>query len=262
MTTTRSATPNMLWALDDTLLMIRRNLLHYLRVPQLILYTVIQPIMFTLLFAFVFGGAISTPNGDYVNFLIPGIIVQTVIFGAMATGIKLAQDLQTGVMDKFRSLPIARATVLTARTLTDTLWNTLAVFIMALVGYLIGFRFQGTIPDAVAALALCVFIAFAFSWVAATIGLFVRSVEATEAAGFTALFPIVFASSVFVPVSTMPGWLQAFASNSPITLAADAVRAYSLKTPVGDSAMLAVLWCSGMILAFGSVAVWKFRRLG
>ncbi|MBI4394085.1 MAG: ABC transporter permease [Euryarchaeota archaeon] len=249
------------WPVTDTLLMTQRNLRHYVRVPQLILYTVIQPIMFTLLFAYVFGGAIDTPNGDYINFLIPGIVVQTVVFGAMGTGIKLAEDLQTGIMDRYRSLPISRATVLAARTLTDTLWNTLAIFIMAGVGYLIGYRFQGAPGDVAPAIGLTILLAFAFSWVAATIGLFVRSPQATEAAGFTALFPVIFASSVFVPVESMPAWLQAFAGNNPITLAANAVRAYSLGTPVGGAPMFTVLWGVGIIAVFGTIAVWKFKKL-
>jgi len=249
------------WAVSDTLLLTWRNLVHYVRVPQLIAFAVIQPIMFTLLFAYVFGGAIATPNGNYVDFLIPGVIVQTVIFGSMQSGVNIAEDTQKGIMDRFRSLPIARGTVLAARTLSDTLRHTVSVFIMAGVGFLIGYRFHGTLGDALLALGLTILVGLSFSWIACTIGLMVRDTQTAEIAGFTWVFPVVFASSIFVPVATMPAWLRAFATHSPITLAADAVRAWSLHTPVGDAAWQAALWCAGIIAVFATLAVWRFRRL-
>ncbi|HET6403196.1 MAG TPA: ABC transporter permease [Candidatus Thermoplasmatota archaeon] len=248
------------YALSDTLLMTKRNLMHYVRVPQLIAFAVIQPIMFTVLFVYVFGGAIQT-GVSYVDFLIPGIIIQTVIFGSMQTGINIAEDMQKGVMDRFRSLPIARGTVLAARTLSDLLRHTLAVLIMAGVGYLMGYRFHGLPGDAALALALTLLVGLAFSWIAACIGLFVRDTQTAEIAGFTWIFPVVFASSIFVPVATMPSWLQAFAERSPITLAVDAVRGWSLGRPDFDAALVATLWCAGLIAAFASLAVWRFRRL-
>jgi ABC transporter DrrB family efflux protein len=247
-------------AINDTLILTKRNLLHYVRVPQLIAFAVVQPIMFTVLFVYVFGGAINT-GVDYVDFLIPGIIVQTVIFGSMQSGINIAEDTQKGIMDRFRSLPIARGVVLAARTLSDTLRHVLSVFIMAGVGFLMGYRFHGTLLDAGLALGVTVLMGLAFSWIAATIGLMVRDTQTAEIAGFTWVFPVVFASSIFVPVQTMPGWLRAFAEHSPITLAADAVRAYSLGTPVGDAAWQAALWCLGIIGVFAGVAIWRFRRL-
>lgn len=249
------------WAVRDTLLLTWRNLIHYIRVPQLIAFAVIQPVMFTVLFAFVFGGAIATPNGNYVDFLIPGIIVQTVIFGSMQTGINIAEDMQKGIMDRFRSLPIARGTVLAARTLSDLVRHTLSVLIMAGVGWLIGYRFHGGLPEAVLALGLTLVVGLAFSWIAVTIGLLVRDTQTAEIAGFTWIFPLVFASSIFVPIATMPGWLQAFARYSPITLSADAVRAYSLGWDPGSAAWMATLWCAGIVLVFGALAVWRFRRL-
>lgn len=251
------------WALADTLLITKRNLLHYVRVPQLIAFAVIQPIMFTVLFVYVFGGAIQT-GVSYVDFLIPGIIVQTVIFGSMGSGINIAEDLQKGIMDRFRSLPIGRGTVLAARTLTDTLRNALSVFIMAGVGYLMGYRFHGTWGDAALALGLCVLVGLAFSWIATCIGLLVKDTQTAEIAGFTWVFPVVFASSIFVPVESMrkqSEWLAAVAQHSPITKAADAVRAYSLGTPVGDAAWIAVLWSLGIIAVFATLGVWRFRRL-
>lgn len=253
------------WAFSDTMLITWRNLVHYVRVPQLIAFAVIQPIMFTLLFAFVFGGAISTGPVSYIDYFIPGIIVQTVVFGSMGSGINIADDMQKGIMDRFRSLPIARNTVLSARVVTDTLRNTLSVFIMGGVGYAIGYRFYGTFVDALWALGMCILIGLAFSWIATWIGLLVKDTQTAEIAGFTWVFPVVFASSIFVPVKSMPGWLQPIAANNPITLASDAVRAWSVNDPVnfplGDSGLWAAVWCVGIIAVFSSLAVWRFRRL-
>lgn len=248
------------WAVSETLAMTWRNLIHYVRVPQLIAFAIVQPVMFTLLFVYVFGGAIQT-GVDYVDFLIPGIIVQTVIFGSMQTGINIAEDMQKGIMDRFRSLPIARGSVLAARTFSDTVRHTISVFIMAGVGFLVGYRFHGTAADALLALGLTILVGLAFSWIAATIGLLVRDTQTAEIAGFTWIFPLVFASSIFVPVATMPAWLEAFAVRSPITLAADAVRALSLGTPLGDAYWQAAAWCVGIMAVFSAIAVWRFRRL-
>ena len=247
-------------AISDTMVLTKRNLMHYVRVPQLIAFAVIQPIMFTVLFVYVFGGAIDT-GVSYVDFLIPGIIVQTVIFGAMGSGISIAEDMQKGIMDRFRSLPIARGTVLAARVLSDTFRALLSVLIMAGVGYLMGYRFHGLAGDAALALALCLLVGLAFSWIAACIGLMVRDTQTAEIAGFTWVFPVVFASSIFVPVATMPAWLQWFAERSPITLAADAVRGWSLARPDYGAALGAALWCLALIAVFSSIAVWRFRRL-
>lgn len=262
MSSTATIVERLSWPVQDTLIMTKRNLMHYVRVPQLILYTVIQPIMFTLLFAFVFGGAIATPNGDYINFLIPGIIIQTVVFGSMGTGIKLAEDMQKGIMDRFRSLPMGRGTVLAARTITDTLWNALGVFIMIGVGYAIGYRFQGTLVDATLAFGLAVLFAYTFSWVGATVGLVAKSSQAAEMLGFTVMFPIIFISSIFVPIQSMPDWLEAIAAANPMTKAADAVRALSFGEPVGTAGVVTVLWCVAILAAFAPLAVVKFRRLG
>ena len=248
------------WAVSDTMILTWRNLIHYVRVPQLIAFAVIQPIMFTVLFVYVFGGAINT-GVSYVDFLIPGIIVQTVVFGSMGSGINIAEDMQKGLMDRFRSLPIARGTVLAARVLSDTLRNALSVFIMAGVGFLMGYRFHGLWGDAALAVLVCVLIGLAFAWIAATIGLLVKDTQTAEIAGFTWVFPVVFASSIFVPVQTMPAWLEAVASRNPITYAADAVRGWSLGAPDWEAAMYATIWCAGIIAVFASVAVWRFRRL-
>lgn len=248
------------WAVSDTMLLTWRNLIHYVRVPQLIAFAVIQPIMFTVLFVYVFGGAIDT-GVSYVDFLIPGIIVQTVVFGSMGSGINIAEDMQKGIMDRFRSLPIARGTVLAARTLADTLRNALSVLIMAGIGYLMGYRFHGLAGDAALAIGLCVLIGLAFSWIASCIGLLVKDTQTAEIAGFTWVFPVVFSSSIFVPVRTMPDWLEAIASRNPITYAADAARGWSLGAPDYDAALYATIWCLGIIAVFATLAVWRFRRL-
>ena len=260
MTETASVGQRFGYAITDTLLMTKRNLLHYVRVPQLIAFAVVQPIMFTVLFVYVFGGAIST-GVSYVDFLIPGIIVQTVVFGSMGSGINIAEDMSKGIMDRFRSLPIARGTVLAARTLTDTLRNAISVVIMAAIGFLLGYRFHGLLGDAALAMGMCVLIGLAFSWIAACIGLFVRDTQTAEIAGFTWVFPVVFASSIFVPVRTMPGWLEAIASRNPITYAANAVRGWSLGAPDYGSALYAAIWCVSLIAVFATLAVWRFRRL-
>lgn len=260
MSATASMATRMGWAVSDTMLITKRNLMHYVRVPQLIAFAVVQPIMFTVLFVYVFGGAINT-GVDYVDFLIPGIIVQTVIFGAMGSGISIAEDMQKGIMDRFRSLPIARGTVLAGRVISDVLRHMLSILIMAGVGFLLGYRFHGLIGDAALAFLMCVLVGLAFSWIAACIGLFVRDTQTAEIAGFTWVFPVVFASSIFVPVETMPTWLRSFAEHSPITLAADAVRGWSLGRPDYDAALVAAVWCVGLIAAFATLAVWRFRRL-
>jgi ABC-2 type transport system permease protein/oleandomycin transport system permease protein len=237
-----------------------RNLLHYIRVPQLIVFAIIQPIMFTVLFVYVFGGAIQT-GVSYVDFLIPGIIVQTVVFGSMGSGINITEDMQKGIMDRFRSLPIARGTVLAARTLSDTLRNALAVIIMVGAGFVMGYRFHGTFGDAMLGFGLVVLMGLAFSWIAASIGLFVRDTQTAEIAGFTWVFPVTFCSSIFVPIANMPTPLRIFAEHNPITLAANASRAYSLHAPVGNDGWYALAWCVGIIAVFASLAVWRFRNL-
>ena len=248
------------WALDDAILMTWRNLMHYLRVPMLLFYAVIQPIMFTVLFVFVFGGAIDT-RGPYVNYLLPGIIVQTVIFSSLMGAINIATDMEKGIMDRFRSLPMATGTVLAGRTLSDTARNAAAVLVMVLVGYAVGYRFEGTFAGALVAFALILVVGFAFSWIAAAIGLSVRNPQAAEMAAFTWSFPLVFASSIFVPTDTMPGWLEAFAEANPISLAANAVRELSTGVDPGNDLWLTVLWCVGIVALFRPLAVWRFRRL-
>ena len=248
------------WTISDIFVMTKRNLMQYTRLPQLLIFSTIQPVMFLLLFAFVFGGAISTPGASYINYLIPGIIVQTVIFGSMQTGVGLAADLSKGMIDRFRSLPMARSAVLAGRTISDMARNVFVVCLMTGVGYLIGFRFQGSILESLAAMALSVLFGFAFSWISATIGLLVKEIETAQVAGFVWVFPLVFASSIFVPVPSMPSWLQAFAKHSPITVTVDAVRALSLDLPLGSNLWQSLLWMVGILLVFVPLAVHRYRK--
>jgi ABC-2 type transport system permease protein/oleandomycin transport system permease protein len=248
------------WIIMDASLMVKRNLLRYIRLPQLLIFSTIQPVMFLLLFAYVFGGAIKTPGVNYINYLIPGIIVQTVIFGAMQTGVGLADDLSKGMIDRFRSLPMARSAVLAGRTISDTLRNLFVVFLMSGVGFIIGYRFHESLGDAVLAILLTVSFGFAFSWISATIGMAVKNVETAQVAGFIWVFPLVFASSIFVPVNSMPTWLQAFAKISPITVTVNAVRALSLGTPIGNNLWYSLLWIAGILLVFVPLAIYKYRK--
>lgn len=257
---THVASQSFLWTLSDIGVMIKRNLLRYIRLPQLLVFSTIQPVMFLLLFAYVFGGAIQTPGNSYINYLIPGIVVQTVIFGSMQTGIGLADDLGKGLIDRFRSLPMARSAVLAGRTISDMLRNLFVVLLMSSVGYLIGFRFQQGILEALAAIGLTVLFGFAFSWISATIGLLIKNAETVQVAGFIWVFPLVFASSIFVPIETMPTWLEAFAKISPITVTVNTVRGLSLGLPIGDNGWQALAWIVGILLVFIPLSVAHYRK--
>jgi ABC-2 type transport system permease protein len=212
---------------SDWWVLTKRNLLTYIRKPDLLVFSTIQPVMFVLLFVYVFGGAIGQilPNNiDYVDYLMPGIFVQTAIFGALQTGVGLADDLQKGLIDRFRSLPMARSAVLAGRTAADTVALTFQVILMGIVAMLVGFSLHEGALEALLAFALVVGVGYTFTWVAAFAGLSLKTVEAVQAATFTLVFPVVFVSSVFVPVSTFPTWLQGFANANPVTIWSDTVR--------------------------------------
>ena len=247
----------------DTLVVARRNLLRLTRQPQLLVFVVIQPVMFVLLFRYVFGGAIRTAPGlNYVDFLIPGIIVQSVGFGAASTGVGLAEDLNNGIIDRFRSLPMSRLAVLAGRTLSDVVRVLFTVLLMATIGFAVGWRPKGNVVELVAALGIIIVYGFALTWVYAYVGLRLRNAEATQSASFVILFPLNFASSVFVPVATMPGWLQSFARVNPITLTADSVRALTFGTAVGHSWWGALLWIAAIVLFFAGLSVRAYQRIG
>ncbi|HLD61077.1 MAG TPA: ABC transporter permease [Patescibacteria group bacterium] len=253
---------NIFWVFSDILVMTQRNLLRYTRLPQLLIFSTIQPVMFVLLFAYVFGGAITTPGTSYINYLIPGILVQTVLFGSAQTGVGLAEDLSKGLIDRFKSLPMARSAVLAGRIISDTIRNVFVVLLMIGVGYLIGFRFQAGFLDAVAAIALIVLFGSAFSWIAAAIGFSVKNTETAQVAGFIWIFPLVFASSIFVPVQTMPTWLQKFAEVSPITVTVNTVRALTLGWELTSDLWYALAWTFGIMLCFTPLSVVLYKRTG
>ena len=250
-------------AIADGAVVTGRNLRHFIRQPQLLIFSTIQPVMFVLLFVYVFGGAVSgsLPGGvAYVDFLLPGIFVQSVSFRASMTAIGLAEDLERGVVDRFRSMPMARSAVLVGRTLADLVRNILIIGLMIAVGYVVGFRFQGGLSGALASIAVVAGFGFALSWIFAFVALTVRGSEAVQSAGFVVIFPLVFASSVFVPVSTMPGWLEAFAKVSPVTLTANAARSYAL-TGAPASLGAAAAWIGGLLALFIPLCVWRYRRM-
>jgi ABC transporter DrrB family efflux protein len=248
------------YALSDTLVLAKRSLLRIPRQPDLLVGFTVQPIMFVLLFVYVFGGAIETPGLDYVDFLMPGIIVQSMVFGGFVTALGLAEDLKKGLIDRFRSLPMSRAAVLTGRTLADIATNVVQLVVMLAVGIAVGFDFKTSIPKILAGIALLLLIGYAFSWVFALIGLIASSPEASNAYGFTILFPVTFVSSAFVPVDSMPGWLQPVAEHNPFTTMVDATRTLFLGTPAGNDVWLSVLWSIGIVLVFGMLSVWRYRR--
>ena len=247
-------------AVSDTLVLAKRSLLRIRRQPDLLVGFTVQPVMFVLLFVYVFGGAISTPGFDYVDFLIPGIIVQSMCFGGFVTALGLSEDLKKGLMDRFRSLPMSRSAVLTGRTLADIFSNVVQLVVMIGVGLLVGFSFATGVPEIVAGILLMLLIGYAFSWVFAFIGLTASSPEAANAYGFTILFPLTFVSSAFVPVDSMPSWLQPIAEHNPFTTMVDAARALFLDTPAGNDVWLAVVWCLAIVAVFAPLSAWRYRR--
>jgi ABC-2 type transport system permease protein len=248
-------------AISDTLVLAKRSLLRIPRQPDLLVAFTIQPIMFVLLFVYVFGGAIQTPGYDYVDFLMPGIITQSIAFGGFVTALGLAEDVKKGLIDRFRSLPMSRAAVLTGRTLADVATNVLSLVVLVTVGVIAGFSFDNGVPEVVAGFALLLLFGYAFSWVFAWIGLLVSSPESANAVGFTAIFPLTFASSAFVPVESMPDWLKAFAQVNPFTTVVDAMRALWLGAPAGDSIWLSLMWIVLIIVVFAPLAVMRYRRV-
>ncbi|HEX9774389.1 MAG TPA: ABC transporter permease [Actinomycetota bacterium] len=264
--TTRSASEvthgTLATTISDIGVVARRNVIRYFRIPSLIVFSTIQPVMFVLLFAYVFGGAIDVgPGVSYLDFLLPGIMIQAAVFGSIQTGVGLADDLTKGMIDRFRSLPMARSAVLAGRTLADMVRNVFVVLLMTGIGAAIGFRFHAGFVRAALALGIAVAFGLAFSWISALVGLAVRDVEATQAASFVWVFPFVFASSAFVPVATMPGWLQAWARANPVTNAVDAIRVLVLGGPARIEFLQGLAWIVGIILVAAPLAVRSYRRV-
>ena len=247
--------------ISDILVMTKRNLLRYQRLPRLIVFSFIQPVMFVLLFTYVFGGAIQSSSSAYIKFLLPGILVQTVIFGAMQTGVGLADDAAQGMIERFRSLPMARSAVLAGRTIAESIRNLFVIIIMVIVGYIVGFRIEHGWLNFIYGILLTILFGFAFSWISAAIGLAVKDVETAQSAGFVWVFPLAFASSIFVPVSTLSGVVKSFATHNPISYVVNVVRALSLGTPVGNNIWYALIWMAGILLLAVPWAVNNYRKI-
>jgi ABC transporter DrrB family efflux protein len=256
----------------DTLVITRRNVRRIIRLPELLVFATIQPVMFLLLFTYVFGGSIGqtippAAGGEYINYLLPGLLVQLATFGAVATAVGLTEDMSKGVIDRFRSLPMARSAVLAGRTAADLARNAFVVVLLVVVGTLIGFRYQTTFADLVLALLLLLAYGYSISWGMSVLGLVVKTPEAVQTAAFLVVFPLVFASSIFVPTSTLPSWLQTFADHQPVTATANAMRGLTLGegalpagTSVTESVLIALAWIVAILLVFVPLAVRRYRR--
>ena len=246
--------------LADSRVIAVRQLRKVLRRPVYVVSAFVQPVLFVLMFRYVFGGAIHTGSVAYVDFVMPGIMVQTAIFGALITGMGLTEDMAAGVVDRFRSLPMARSAVLAGRTAADAMRNLFVICLMILVGYVVDFRFEGGFFGAIGAMAIALLFGYAFSWFFALVGLLVKDPETAQVAGFIPLFPFVFASSIFVSPETMPSWLQWFAEHQPVTKVVNAVRGLSLGTATTSDVVSALLWIAAMLLIFAPLATRQYRK--
>ena len=249
--------------LRDTFAIVQRNLIAYRRVPQLVVFSTIQPVIFVVMFRYVFGGALAAslpPGVPYVDYLMPGIFVQTVVFGAIATAIGLATDMKSGLMERFHALPMARSAVLSGRTLADLVRNVFVVALMMAVGFLVGWRIHTDVLGLVGGALLVLLFGFSLSWIFATVGLAVGDPETAQAASFPVLAPLVFASTAFVPAYTMPTWLQWFAEHQPVSITAEAVRRLTLGGPAAADVMASLAWSVAIIAVFGPIAVRLYRR--
>ena len=249
-------------SVNDTLVVARRNLKRIPRQPDLLIAYTIQPIMFVLLFVYVFGGAIQTPGFDYVDFLMPGIIVQSIAFGGFVTALGLSEDVQKGLIDRFRSLPMSRAAVLAGRTFSDVLLNCLSLVVLLSVGFLAGFNFiDSSAGQIILGIVLLLLMGYTFSWIFALVGLFSSSPETANSIGFTLIFPLTFASSAFVPAESMPDGLQQFANANPFTTVVDAVRSLWLGTDPHTDVWMAFVWCGVLLAIFAPLAVRRYRQV-
>lgn len=247
------------WALRDCWTEATRHLRSLPRNPEVLAFSTIQPVMFVLLFAYVFGGSINVPGyDDYKQFLLPGIFAQTVLFGSTFAAVGLAEDLSKGIADRLRSLPMYEPAVLIGRTFADLIRSLITFVVMLAVAFAIGFRFEGTLAEALAATLLLLSFAYAFTWVNALLGVSVGSVEAANSASFTWIFPLTFVSSAFVDPRSMPSWLEPIARNNPFTIATNAVRALYNGRTAGSDLWLALAWAAAITLVFAFLATRKF----
>jgi ABC transporter DrrB family efflux protein len=257
-------------AVGDGLVVAKRNLIKIKRVPDLLVFTTLQPIMFVLLFAYVFGGAISVPGSNYREFLMGGIFAQTVTFGATLTGAGLADDMQKGIIDRFRSLPMSRTSVLAGRTLSDLVNNVIVVLVMSLTGLVVGWRMRGSAVDAIVGFAVLLLWAFAFSWIMAFVGLLAPSPEVVNNAAFIVIFPVTFIANTFVPLETLPGVLKTFAAWNPLSSVTEAVRLWFGTIPDGTPrpdywslqhpTLYSLIWIIGMLIVFVPLATRRYNR--
>jgi ABC transporter DrrB family efflux protein len=248
--------------LSDSLVLFRRSVLHTFRSPEILVGVTVSPIMFVLLFRYVFGGAINVGGTTYVNFLMAGIFVQTIAFGALTTAISLGYDFEKGIVERFFTLPMSRPSIIIGRTFADALRALFTLFVMVVVGVLVGYRPAGSVVDWSAALGILLVFSFAISWVGALMAILVPNVEALQQLSFIVILPLTFASSAFVEPSTMPAGLRAFADNQPVTQIVDAVRALTSDRPAGHAILLALVWCVGILALAVPTVGWAFRRKG
>ena len=266
------------WEIADALTLTKRNLIGYTRVPEAVFFSSVQPIMFVLLFRYVFGGAIPTPGYTYVQFLMPGIFVQTVVFGSIGTAIGLAEDLQKGLIERFRALPMSRSAVLAGRTTADLCRNAFVIVLMTAVGYAVGYRIGTNFGEYLLGALLILLFAYTLSWGLAYIGLSAANSETAQLMSFPILFPLTFASSAFVPIETMPGWLQAFARYQPVSVVVNAARYLmsgppnpalvfppfthvpSTGGPTSTSVFWAVVWSVAIFVVLAPISVRRYRR--
>lgn len=248
------------WALNDSWVLIKRSLSHILKNMDQLLGVAFQPIMFMLLFRYVFGGAIDTGGTSYVNFLVAGILVQTAAFGALTTAVSVATDLQRGIIDRFKSLPIISSGVLIGHVTADLFRNILSSAVMIGVGLLVGFRPTAGVEEWLLIVGIILAFTFAFSWLSAIMGLISKSVEAVQWIGFVLIFPLTFASGAFVPTASMPTALRLFAENQPVTHVIEAIRALMVGLPAGNHITLAFVWCAGIFVVSVPIATYLFRQ--
>ncbi len=247
------------WAINDSAILIKRSLRHIFRNMDQLLSLAIQPIMFMLLFRYVFGGAIDTGGTTYVNFLVAGILIQTAAFGATTTALSVASDLTRGIIDRLKSLPIVSSAVLVGHVFADLVRNIISSTVMIIVALLIGFRPAASFVDWLMILGLLLLFTLAFSWVSAILGLLAKSIEAVQWLTFMLVFPLTFASAAFVPTDTMPKFLRIFAENQPVTHVIEAMRALMVGTPIENHGIASVIWCVAVIIVSVPVATYLFR---